>query len=93
MLGDMPNFNEILPKTGEGKWMVTIDTSSLNSKPKSKSARVTYYEEGDPLEEGNFLFVISEIGAILLPCKLGLANRDLWGLVCCSKRIAFYNKP
>ena len=61
MLGDMPNFNEILPKTGEGKWMVTIDTSSLNSKPKSKSARVTYYEEGldsESLEEGNFLFVI-----------------------------------
>jgi len=54
MLGDMPNFNEILPKTGEGKWMVTIDTSSLNSKPKSKSARVTYYEEGidsESLEE------------------------------------------
>jgi len=54
MLGDMPNFNEILPKTGEGKWMVTIDTSSSNSKPKSKSARVTYYEEGrdsESLEE------------------------------------------
>ena len=76
--------------------MVTIDTSSLNSKPKSKSARVTYYEEGldsESLEEGNFLFVISEIGAILLPCKLGLANRDLWGLVRCSKKIAYYNKP
>ena len=61
MLGGMPNFNEILPKTGEGKWMVTIDTSSLNSKPKSKSARVTYYEEGrdsESLDEGNFLFVI-----------------------------------
>ena len=68
MLGDMPNFNEILPKTGEGKWMVTIDTSSLNSKPKSKSARVTYYEEGldsESLEEGNFLFVIYKIGAVL----------------------------
>ena len=66
MLGDMPNFNEILPKTGEGKWMVTIDTSSLNSKPKSKSARVTYYEEGlESLEEGIFLFVLYKIGAIL----------------------------
>ena len=39
-----------------------------SSKPKSKSARVTYYEEGldsESLEEGNFLFVIYKIGAVL----------------------------
>ena len=48
MLEDLPNFNEILPKSGEnGKWMVTVDTSSSNSKPKRKSARITYYEEGN----------------------------------------------
>ena len=71
----MPNFNEILPKTGEGKWMVTIDTSSLNSKPKSKSARVTYYEEGrddsESLEEGNFLFVIYTYRGVNSFLKLG----------------------
>ena len=79
MLGDMPNFNEILPKTGEGKWMVTIDTSSLNSKPKSKSARVTYYEEGldsESLEEGNFLFVIYKIGAVQVTLVRRFAPRS-----------------
>ena len=41
---ELPNFNEILPKTGEGKWMATVDAPS--SKSKRKSARITYYEEG-----------------------------------------------